>query len=118
LVPPALLVACVDSSFVSCRVVSHACVVCVVLCRVRVSCVVVCVICDQMVYLVGSMMNTDVKTKKKLIKSSSNTALILWTEVIYRFQRYTTRHDTTRHDTRRTRNTPHTARMQHTSTGW
>jgi hypothetical protein len=37
-----------------------------------------------MVYLVGSMMNTDVKTKKKLIKSSSNTALILWTEVIYR----------------------------------
>lgn len=34
----------------------------------------------EMVYLVGSMMNTDVKTKKKLIKSSSNTALILWTE--------------------------------------
>jgi hypothetical protein len=34
-----------------------------------------------MVYLVGSMMDTDIKTKKKLIKSSSNTALILWTEV-------------------------------------
>jgi hypothetical protein len=49
-----------------------------------VSCVWSYVLCEQMVYLVGSMMNTDVKTKKKLIKSSSNTALILWTEVIYR----------------------------------
>jgi hypothetical protein len=91
--------------------------VCVVLCRVRVSCVVVCVICEQMVYLVGSMMNTDVKTKKKLIKSSSNTALILWTEVIYRFQRNATRHDTTR-GAHGTCNTPHTARIQHTLTGW
>ena len=77
-------------------------VVCVCVC---VMCVVECVSCEQMVYLVGSMMNTDVKTKKKLIKSSSNTALILWTEVIYQFYLSNAQHDTTRgaHATRRAR---------------
>lgn len=77
-------------------------VVCVCVC---VMCVVECVSCEQMVYLVGSMMNTDVKTKKKLIKSSSNTALILWTEVIYRF------HNTTRHEA----HTQHAAHDTHTT---
>lgn len=36
---------------------------------------------SKMVYLVGTLLDTDIKTKKKLIKSSTNTALILWTEV-------------------------------------